>query len=152
VENEALELAAALCRRFEGLFLAPYLCPAGVPTIGYGSTRYPSGRRVALSDARITREQAAALMMHEMRAVCLPAVRRICPGADTPGRMAALLDFCYNLGAGNLAASTLRRRVNDGDWIAARRELMRWTKANGRDLRGLVLRRAAEAELFVHDV
>ena len=51
-------LAAKLCRRFEGLYLRPYLCPAGVPTIGYGSTVYENGMAVQLTDPPITRERA----------------------------------------------------------------------------------------------
>jgi GH24 family phage-related lysozyme (muramidase) len=51
---DAVELAAALCRRFEGFFSHPYLCPAGVPTIGYGATYYEDGRKVTLRDPPIT--------------------------------------------------------------------------------------------------
>ena len=53
--DAAVQIASVLCRRFEGLFLRPYLCPAGVPTIGYGATYYRDGRRVKLSDPAITR-------------------------------------------------------------------------------------------------
>ncbi len=147
-QPEALRLAAALCRRFEGLYLRPYLCPAGVPTIGYGSTRYPDGRAVRMSDPPITEAQAEAMLAHDLRTVRLPAVRRLCQGADTPGRLAALLDFAFNLGAGALAASTLRRRVNAGRWDAVPGELARWVMAGGRRLRGLVLRREAESRLI----
>jgi lysozyme len=54
----AIEISAALCRRFEGLFLQPYLCPAGVPSIGYGTTHYADGRAVTLKDPAITKAQA----------------------------------------------------------------------------------------------
>lgn len=144
---DAVALAAALCRRFEGLHLKPYLCPAGVPTIGYGATRYANGRPVMLSDPPITAEHAEALLQHQIRRQFLPAVARLCPGADSVGRVAALIDFAFNLGEGNLAGSTLRRRVNAGQWDDVPAQLMRWTRAGGRVLRGLVLRRAAEAEL-----
>lgn len=145
---DAVAVAAALCRRFEGLYLRPYLCPAGVPTIGYGATRYEDGRPVMLSDPPITRERAEALLQHQIRRQFLPAVRRLCPGADSLPRVAALIDFAFNLGEGNLAASTLRRRVNAGEWDDVPAQLMRWTRAGGRVLRGLVLRRAAEADLI----
>lgn len=144
----ALQLAAALCRRFEGFYPRPYLCPAGVATIGYGTTRYEDGRRVTLLDAPVDQARAEALLGHWLAAEFMPAVRAACPGADTPGRVAALLDFAYNLGAGNLRASTLRRRVNAQDWEAARVELLKWVRGGGRVLPGLVSRRRAEATLL----
>lgn len=145
---DAVAVAAALARRFEGLYLSPYLCPAGVATCGYGATFYEDGTRVTLHDAPITRARAEALLLWMVRTVYLPAVVKLCPGADTPGRVAALIDFTFNLGAGNLKASTLRRRVNAGDWDAVPGELRRWDKAGGRVLRGLAIRRAAEAALI----
>lgn len=143
-----VELAAALCRRFEGLHLQPYLCPAGVPTIGYGATFYENGRRVSLKDPAITRERAEQLLQHQIRTRFLPAARRLCPGADTSGRVGALIDFAFNLGEGNLAASTLRRKVNAGDWDEVAYQFMRWNRAGGVVLRGLTRRRAAEVELL----
>lgn len=144
---DGLRLAAALCRRWEGLHLRPYLCPAGVPTIGYGSTVYPDGRRVRLTDKPISEETAEAMLMHDLRTVRLPAVRRLCHGVDTPQRMAAILDFAFNLGEGALASSTLRRKVNAGRWDEVPGELRRWVFAGGRKLLGLVRRREDEARL-----
>jgi lysozyme len=144
----AVERAAALCRRFEGLYLRPYICPAGVPTIGYGATFYEDGTRVALTDPPITRERAEALLQHQIRRQFLPAVARLCPGADSEPRVAALIDFAFNLGEGNLRSSTLRRRVNAGEWDDVPAQLMRWNKAGGRVLRGLTLRRQAEGDLI----
>lgn len=143
----AVEIAAALCRRFEGLYLRPYLCPAGVATIGYGATYYEDGRKVMLSDPPITKERAEALLLWMVRTKYLPAVVQLCPAIDTPERAAALIDFTFNLGAGNLRASTLRRKVNAGDWDAVPAELMKWVRAGGRVLTGLVRRRQAEVEL-----
>lgn len=141
------DLAAALCRRFEGLRLRPYLCPAGVPSIGYGSTRYEDGTPVQLTDAPITRERAEELLQHDLRGFAAK-VQRLCPKVDTEGRKAALLDFTYNLGDGRLRASTLRRKVNEGDWEAASVELLKWVRGGGRVLAGLVARRGAEAALL----
>lgn len=143
----AIEVAAALARRFEGCYMTPYLCPAGVPTIGYGATYYENGTRVTLHDAPITRERAEALLLWMVRTRYLPAVVKLCPGADTAERLAALIDFTFNLGDGNLRASTLRRRVNAGEWGDVPAQLAKWNKAGGRVLRGLTLRRAAEAAL-----
>lgn len=144
----AIEIATALSRRFEGFRPRPYLCPAGVPTIGYGATYYEDGRRITLADPPVTRERAELLLAWELQKVCLPAVLRLCPRLDTAERLAAILDFTFNLGAGNLKVSTLRRRIEAQDWPAVRTELLRWNKAGGRILPGLTRRRQAEAELI----
>jgi len=147
ITEQSVEVAAALCRRFEGCRLRPYLCPAGVPTIGYGSTRYLDGRAVALTDPPITRAQAERLLLVMVRRTYLPAVLTLCPGVTDASRLAALIDFTYNLGSGTLRASTLRRKVNDGDWAAVPAELRKWVRGGGRVLPGLVARREAEAAL-----
>lgn len=144
---DPLAMAASLCRHFEGLYLRPYLCSAGVPTIGYGATFYEDGTRVTLKDPPITRQRAEELLMWHLRRHFAPEVRRQCPGADTPGRLAALIDFAFNVGTGNLKASTLRKRVNAGQWDDVPTQLMRWTKGGGKVLRGLVKRRTAEVLL-----
>ena len=144
----AVQVAAALARRFEGLYLTPYLCPAGVPTVGYGATYYQDGRRIELTDAPITKEQADALLLWMVSTVYLPAVIKLCPKVDKPERLAALIDFTFNLGSGNLKSSNLRKRVNAGDWDAVPAELRKWVKGGGRVLRGLVLRREAEIVLI----
>lgn len=141
-----------LIARFEGLRLRPYLCPAGVPTIGYGSTRHLDGAPVRLTDAPITREHALHLVREQVSAEYLPGVLALCPGIDTPQRLAALTDWAYNLGLGALRASTLRRRVATGDWDAVPAELRKWVRGGGRVLPGLVARREAEVRLVVAGV
>jgi len=148
VIEQALPVTLALIRRFEGHYPRPYICPAGVPTIGYGATYYEDGTRVTLTDAPITRERSEALLLWHVRTVYLPQVLRLCPGLDHPDRLAALIDFTYNLGGSALKGSTLRKRINAGDWDAVPGELRKWDKAGGRVLRGLTLRRAAECELI----
>lgn len=145
--QEATEITVALCRRFEGFYPKPYLCPAGVPTIGYGATRYADGRIVHLTDQQISREAAERLLFLTISRDYMPAVLRLCPSIGSAARLAALTDFTFNLGAGNLRQSTLRKRVNAGDWESVPGELMRWTKGGGRVLPGLVKRRAAESQL-----
>lgn len=142
---DPIAVAQALIRRFEGFYPRPYLCPAGVPTIGYGATYYEDGTRVTLADAPIDQARAEQLLIWHVQHVYLPAVMQLCPLINAPGRLAAMIDFAFNLGAGKLRASTLRRRVNAGQWELVPDELRKWNKAGGRVLRGLTLRREAEA-------
>jgi lysozyme len=145
---DAVQVAAALARRFEGLYLTPYLCPAGVPTIGYGATYYEDGTPVTLRDAAITRARADALLLWMVRKVYLPAVVVLCPYITDPNRLAAIIDFAFNLGSKRLKTSTLRRKVNAGDWEAVPAELRKWVRGGGKVLRGLALRREAEIQLL----
>lgn len=144
----ALPLAAALCRRFEGVSLRPYICPAGVWTIGYGSTFYPTGARVGPHDSPITLTQAEDLLQFMLSSVFIPGVQRLCPNIEHPEQLAAITDFAFNLGLGRLKASTLRRKINAGDWEAVPGELRKWTRGGNRVLRGLVARREAEILLL----
>lgn len=138
-------VALALMRRFEGLYLTPYLCPAGVPTIGYGATYYEDGTPVTMKDPAITRERAEALLLWMVKTMYLPAVVRMFKGtALTPGLAAALIDFAFNLGNGALLNSTLRRKVLAGLLDELPAEFRKWVKAGGKTLRGLQLRREAE--------
>lgn len=141
--------AIELIKHFEGFKPKPYLCPAGIPTIGYGSTRYENGVLVTLKDAPITKERAEQLMMHEVNRVCVPAILRLCPPLiKHENKLCAIISFTYNLGTGRLRASTLRRRINQELWNEAEKELLRWNKESGKVSNGLVRRREAEAALF----
>lgn len=150
MENDPLAIVKTLCILFEGVYLKPYLCPAGIPTIGIGSTRYENGQRVSLADPPITRERAEALLMWELQKDCAPRVLKLCSNLPSwgPQSFAAILDFTYNLGSGNLASSGLRRKIQANDREGAKAELMKWVKGGGRVLPGLVKRRAAEAALI----
>ena len=144
-----LELATTLCKEFEGFRSKSYLCPAGVETIGYGSTRYPDGRKVKLDDPPITRNEAEEILRWQLEREFLPGVLRACPSLIShPQALNAVVDFAYNLGVGRLQTSTLRRRINQGDWEGAKEQLMRWVRGGGRVLPGLVRRRKAEAALL----
>ena len=145
------QAAIALAKRFEGFHRLrksdpgrahPYLCPAGYWTIGYGhlcDAEHPS----------ITEAEADDYLAADLQSA-LAATLRHCPVlADEPeARLAAIVDFTFNLGAGRLQTSTLRRRLNPRNWEAAARELARWVYGGGRVLPGLVARRQAEAALL----
>ena len=146
--TKALIVASQLVEEFEGYSSKPYMCPAGVYTIGYGATRYMDGTRVTMYDPEITEDQGRSMMLAELTGCVLAAVKASPTLADKPQELGAIADFIYNLGAGRYRASTLRRKINEGDWDEAVVQLMRWVRANGRVLRGLVRRRAAEAAYF----
>ena len=131
---------------FEGYSSEPYKCPAGVYTIGYGTTRYPDGVRVSEEDD-CTKDQAEEWLHHELNKAEQTVVR-YCGCYLSANKRAALASFVYNLGSGAFRASTLRRRLNSGDWGDVPYQLSRWNKAGGRILKGLVRRRAAEAILW----
>lgn len=145
----AVRLVILMLERFEGLCLQPYLCPAGVWTIGLGTTRYPDGRRVGPTDPAITRDEAYVIAAWQIRREYLPAALAACPGLDSPGRLAAIVDFAYNLGAPALRGSTLRRRINAGRWGEVPGQLRRWVRGGGRVLPGLVKRRGAEVAMVL---
>lgn len=147
--HEAVAIAAELCRHFEGLRLQPYICPAGYPTQGYGTVWRPDGRRVSLDDPPIDQATAEAWLQHELAATYLPGVLRESPKlAVNTTALGAMVDFAYNLGVPRYRSSTLRRRIDAGNWPEASAELSRWVFASGRRLPGLVRRRAAEAALL----
>lgn len=146
--NKAVLLASQLCREFEGFRSEPYLCPAKKATVGYGSTLYPDGSAVKLTDEPVTMARAEAMLQYDLRTTRLPAVLHLCPEADTPGRLAALLDFSYNAGIGAMSRSTLRKLVNERRWAEVPAELRKWVYGGGRLLPGLVRRREAEARLI----
>ena len=143
------KIALALIKRFEGCRLKPYLCPAGIATIGYGSTRYPDGRRVTMQDEPISEEKAEVFLYYIVTRIAY-SIFKLCPILLTEdgGKQASIIDFAYNLGTGNLKASTLRRRINEGNWDEAAHELRKWIYGGGRRLRGLIIRRNVEARFF----
>jgi len=144
----AKRIMKGLARRFEGLFRKPYLCPAGVWTIGMGATAYADGRPVKPTDPPISEAAAERLLDLTVDHTYLPAAERLCPTCDTPARLAAVADFAFNLGPTRLKASTFRKRVLERDWNAAADEALRWNRAGGRVLRGLTLRCQARAALL----
>ena len=143
------QAAVDLAKQFEGferkvvrgieITAVPYVCPAGFWTIGYGHLCDPKHPPITEADAEVylARDLLTALA----------ATLRYCPvlTTETEQRLAAIVDFTFNLGTGRLQTSTLRRRINQRDWIAAGQELRRWVYGGGRMLPGLINRREAEA-------
>lgn len=141
------EHALSLVRTFEGLHLSPYLCPAGVPTIGYGATRDFRGL-ISMSREPLTRLEAELLLMRDVTESELAVLRHV-RQILSPKSVGALTSFVYNLGAGALARSTLLKKVNSGEWDEVPGQFLRWNMAAGIRLAGLTRRRQAEATLFM---
>ena len=153
---EVLRTAIELAKRFEGferrvkrgteITAIPYVCPAGFWTIGYGH----------LCDAAhppITEGEAEVYLARDLQ-TALAATLRYCPvlATEPERRLAAIMDFTFNLGGGRLQTSTLRRRINQRDWSGAAAELRRWVYGGGKVLPGLVARREAEVMLVAADI
>lgn len=137
-----------LIKSFEGFRGKPYKCPAGIPTIGYGATFYPDGKKVTMNDAPITEEKATELLQ-SMLISFEKYVDSYCRDDVNQNQFDALVSFAYNLGPANLKSSTLLKKVNTNPSDESiRAEFMKWTRAGGRVLQGLVRRRTAEAILY----
>lgn len=137
-----------LITKWEGLRLKPYLCSAGVPTIGYGSTRYENGQRVKLTDPEITKERALQLFQKTIT-VYEDAVDLYARNDINQNQFNALVSFAYNLGTQALKNSTLLRKVNanpNDKSIAT--EFGKWVNAGGKKLQGLVNRRNDEIKMY----
>ena len=112
-------------------------------TIGYGHLCGPD-------HPPIDEAQAEACLIADLH-IALDATLRYCPvlATEPEERLAAIVDFTFNLGAGRLQPSTVRRRIKQRDWVAAGQELRRWVYGGGRVLPGLIARREAEVLLFL---
>jgi GH24 family phage-related lysozyme (muramidase) len=139
--------ARKIVAEFEGCRLEPYLCAAGVPTIGYGRT----GKDITLGTKRISQGQADQWLAEDLQRFA-DGIHRLLPGSQLWGanQQAALISWAFNVGLGAVESSTLRKRLLAGEpgIIVIPQELPKWDKANGKPLLGLTRRRAAEVALF----
>lgn len=141
-----------LIKRFESFRPKPYLCPASVATIGYGSTVYPSGRKVTLQDEEITESEACVYLGYDV-AKFERAVSSCVKVPINQNQFDALVSFTYNLGGAALAKSTLLKKINaNPSDPLIRNEFGKWIRAGGIILKGLVARRLAEATLYFKPV
>ena len=141
---------------FEGLRLSPYLCSAGVPTIGYGSTFYPSGKKVTMKDKPITKE-TAMWMLKVTANMFAKDVDMLVTSNINQNQFNALVSFAFNLGSDidaddipeGLGDSTLLKKVNanPNDPTIAK-EFMKWINSNGKPNNGLKRRRAEEVKIY----
>ena len=137
-----------LIKLYEGYSSSPYLCPANHWTIGYGAIWGMDDKRVTEDHPDINEDQADYLLRRDVKKSEMTVLRHIrVPLED--GQFNALCSFVFNLGSGALQSSTLRRKINRGDYIGAANEFPRWVFAGGRKLKGLVRRREHERLMFI---
>ena len=134
--------------KFEGLKLKPYLCSAKIPTIGYGNTYYPDGKRVTLLDKEITKQYAFEIFK-EVADRFAKRVDALVTKPLTQNQFNALVSLCYNIGTGNFSSSTLLKKVNiNPNDLSIKSEFLRWNKANKVVVNGLTNRRNEEAVIY----
>ena len=141
----SLHLAKDLAKRFEGLRLEPYRDAGGLWTVGYGHLLSRDKTLPGGHFKPIGLDEAEAYLEADM-AKAGAAIQRLIIAPLTENQYSALADFVFNLGAGSLQVSTLRKKVNRGEPVAD--EFSKWVYCGPVKLAGLVRRRAAEAALY----
>lgn len=144
--KKTLENGKNLIKEFEGFRSTAYICPAGVVTVGYGTTRI-NGTPVELG-TKITTDEAEQFLEQDLK-VFESAVNQNVIVEITQNQFDALVSFVYNIGIGNFKKSTLLKKLNAGKIKEAADEFLKWNKAGGKTLAGLTKRRKAERKLFL---
>ena len=146
--DPAVLLACKIAQHYEGFAIAPYLDPAGVPTIGYGSTYYENGAKVTMQDPEITEARAKILLYTKMEGF----VSIVDQYVDVPlsnNQTASLSDWVYNLGPVAFEKSTMLKYVNASNHVEAGKQILLWDHAGGEVLPGLEARRKTEQTLYL---
>lgn len=143
----ASKKAYELIAKWEGFSSTPYLCPANIATVGYGSTYYPDGRKVQLSDKPITEAKAMDILCQNTE-YKVKGINRYLNIQLKQHQFDAIVSFVYNVGLEAFRTSTMLRKINMGDVKGAGAEFDRWVYSNGKKLRGLVNRRRDERAMF----
>lgn len=152
--NIAIEEATAIIQEFEGFSPSPYLCPAGVWTIGYGTTYYPDGKLVEPSDPNLTEKQASDLLSYYIKHAAIPALQKTIPTWDKMNshQQAAIISFAYNVGShfyGQPGFATITKALSSvPDFSGVPDALMLYVNPGSSFESGLRRRRAAEVELW----
>ena len=137
-----------LIKDFEGFSSTSYLCPAKIPTIGWGNTFYEDGTRVKLGE-QISKTDALKLLEvvanRDFADKIFPSIKV----KVTQNQFDAMVSLAYNIGTGSFLKSTLLKKVNAGDFTGAGEEFLRWNKAGGKEVLGLTRRREREKQLFL---
>lgn len=140
------QVGLALIKHYEGFYSKPYRCPAGLWTIGYGHL-INDGRNLPVDCNRVfSIGEIDALLIADLKRF-ERGVALYCPVQLTQNQFDALVSFSFNLGLGTLQRSTVRQKINRGDFKGAAKVLLQYNKAGGKVLKGLDLRRKDEARL-----
>jgi len=140
------EAGLAIIKSFEGWSSSVYHCGARW-TIGWGSTYDRDRNRVTPNHPNIDKTEGELLLRQEVRH-SEGAIKRLIKVPINENQFSSLVSFCYNVGSGNLQNSTLRMKINRGDFEGAAAEFPKWRRSAGKILKGLVRRRASERMLF----
>jgi lysozyme len=155
--------ALKMIKHHEGVRTKPYRCPALLWTVGVGHVIDPNHIKVPFEERRnlpipdgwnrvLTMDEVDAILAQDLNRF-ERGVARLCPSAlGSQGIFDSLVSFSFNVGLGNLQRSSLRMKTNRGEFEAAAEEFMKWTKAAGRVLPGLVKRRQDERALYLSGV
>jgi GH24 family phage-related lysozyme (muramidase) len=150
-----LDTAGKIIAKFEGFHATPYKCPAGIWTIGLGSTYYPDGTLVTPSDTPVSRFGAEKLLANHISKALVPALERTIPtwGLMNGNQKAAIISFAYNLGAhfyGSPGFNTITKALSTKDnWNQVPSALMLYTNPGSSFEAGLKRRRKAEGDLWM---
>lgn len=140
--------AIDLIKKYEGLKCVPYKDAVGIPTIGYGCTVYPDGRKVTMNDEPITKEKAEALLLDYVINKIMPHLKDL---PLTSNQETALVSLIYNIGYGAFSKSKCYKAIKAKDWGTAYKEWT-WITGGGKVLNGLIKRREEERYLFFMDI
>lgn len=154
------EAGIQLIKSFEGCHNMPYKCPAALWTIGYGHVLYPDQACLKTPERglygikpehnRVFEYDEIDELLEQDLQRFQDGVSRLCPASnDRQSHFDAMVAFAFNVGLGNLQSSTLRMKYNRSDIEGTADEFLKWTKASGKVLKGLVRRREAERALFL---
>jgi len=139
------DIGLKLIKHYEGFYPSTYLCPARVPTIGYGTTRI--GGKPIPTGMVITEQKASGYLMEEVNMIEKQLVSCI-KTSLSQNQWDAIYSFVYNLGITNFSKSTLLKCINKNNFTQASTEFLKWNKAAGKELKGLTNRRRSESILF----
>lgn len=147
--NNLSDNGVKLLEQFEGLRLEAYLDSASIYTIGYGTIKYPDGRKVKKGD-KITKAQAKEYKVHDLKEF-ESTVNTSVKVPLTQNQYDALVSLSYNIGSGAFKNSTLLKKLNSGDYKGAAEQFLVWNKVHSKMVQGLVNRREAERKLFLSE-
>ncbi|MGJ0302440.1 lysozyme [Aliarcobacter cryaerophilus] len=136
-----------LIKEFEGFSANAYLCPAKIPTIGYGNTFYANGTKVKLGE-QISKTDALELLEKVVNKDFADKIFPLIKVKVSQNEFDAMVSLAYNIGVGNFSKSTLLKKVNANDFDGASFEFLKWNKSGGKELLGLTRRRKREHDLF----